>query len=185
MLKTRLKNQKNIPQKDCCTIYATTFFSRLQITFIRLFAIRQTAAYAVELVLLDAREFKEPCAEKWTRQRKERRRYEMIHFFAILNRIKILPGTTMEMLRNKTRFRNYENIPQKDCCTIYATTFFSRLQITFIRLFAIRQTEKIIVELVLLDAREFKKPRCREMGKTRKRRGKIRNDSFLRTFESN
>jgi hypothetical protein len=109
----------------------------------------------------------------------------MIYFFALLNRIKILPGTKMEMLRNKTRFKNYENIPQKECWRIYATTFFSRLQITFIRHFAIRQTDGFIPELVLLDAREIKEPRCRQMSNIKKRKGKIQCDSFHGTFKSN
>jgi hypothetical protein len=38
-------------------------------------------------------------AEKWARQEKEGGRYEMIHFFALLNRIKILPGTRMERFK--------------------------------------------------------------------------------------
>jgi hypothetical protein len=118
-------------------------------------------------------------------KKKERGRYEVLHFFALLNRIKNLPGTRMERLTGKTRPKNCGNVRQKECCRIYATTWFSQLQITFIRLFAIRQTEEVILELVLLDAREFKEPRCREMSKIKKRKGKIRNDSFLRTFEWN
>jgi hypothetical protein len=72
----------------------------LQITFIRLFAVPQTEEFIVELVLLEAREFKEPrCREMSKIKKKKRGGYEVLHFFALLNRIKILPGTRMERLK--------------------------------------------------------------------------------------
>ena len=73
----------------------------------------------------------------------------------------------------------------KECWRIHATMFLSRLHRIFIRPSEIQSTVLFLPELVLLDARERKEPRCRQVYQIKKRKGTPWSDAFLRTFKSN
>jgi hypothetical protein len=134
----------------------------------------------LELVLLDAREFKESKCRHMSRVKKRKGKIRSAHFFALLNRIKILPGTRTERLIGWKRGSKAMEIYPKKIVRDYTHNVFQSIAYNVYPSFRNPVSRiYLTLEVVLLDAGEFKESRCRHMSRIKKRKGKIRSAHFF------
>jgi hypothetical protein len=178
---------KYTPKRLLENIGNNVFQSILYIIFIRLFVIRQTAGRQVRTRFAQRtwiQRFKVQRYEQDKEKEEEDTKcYISSHFWielkfclvqgwkgwrvedAVQKLWKYTPKRLLEIIRN--------NVFQSIAYNVYPS-FSNPVSRVYLPL-----------ELVLLDAHEFKESKCRHMSRVKKRKGKIRSASFLRTFESN